>query len=745
MSQFTECTLAGAPLLADRPIHWSFAAGVQAVKGVFFLERSEAEKVLQTASPQLGKTTIGGDGVELVISSPGYPMLTVQRLFPLALVPSPHPDIMGVEVGDIRTWWPRIHIARSYNIPRKTADTRRLQQEGVPIEITEVVPTVSYAPWSLKGGVDPWDAESILDDVLKAIQTATPGGFSFRKLFGNIAGALPTQGIQIDEAAPDALLRILSLVPGATIYIDSHGDVVGFNRRSGFEEDLLRAAPDPIVGGHLSEKISFAHVRPKEVRVFFTREVELRLDEPPQTITADQVRFIEPVVPVPDVSLTVGAHVYCTGSWIHFRDAENAWAASEPPRPPTSSGAPGPIHPVTRGLLAAFPFHPTYEAMVYGGSPELASPVLSHRLRAVITHFRRTFRVDRRLLDRLSHIRANRVAILDPVTQTRAPAMVYTKWATRFTIRGLDYRDMKKTALASNESSFAGDTRIITGARAAPFKVSVTDEEQGIITIDPQLDYFTGKHAIVIMGEAVGPNGVDMPVGDPRESAPNGIGSMEQNIHLRYAGGSGLGVAGPGLYDRHEITVILTVIPGSPNDETRFHMEKVTPEEAAVALNVDAGVLADSTGPPWMIRVRPQLQTARFAWDESATTQIETMIGLTPTVNVDYRYLGGGAQNTGTVVPINQGKLKAIAKAAAASIYAALIDRVEGGRTLPLSPDIFPTGNLLQVDHVLSPSGEATTSVTLPPQLAPVDILAILPESIRRDIMGLIGARGEGF
>ena len=51
------------------------------------------------------------------------------------------------------------------------------------------------------------------------------------------------------------------------------------------------------------------------------------------------------------------------------------------------------------------------------------------RIGAIQQHFRRTYRIEKKVVDRLRSIKAIRFGTIDPVSGTRAPATAYQDWA----------------------------------------------------------------------------------------------------------------------------------------------------------------------------------------------------------------------------------------------------------------------------------------------------------------------------
>lgn len=685
----TLATLSGFPIIADQPVAWDIVSGVTESRGNFVFPNADADSIFQKHR--------GGVAAELFIDPDGFDSLRIKNLFVISTGPTSHEETTTVEVVDLRFWWSRIHISRAYNVPRKTGDRFRLQREGDRIEVAPIVDEIAYAKWSLRDGVSAWTAKEMLEDILDEMSDNTPGGFDYE--IGDVESLqLPTQDVVIDDDGGSALKRVLSLLPGASLYVDRDGVVQVFDARDGSEVEVLDAQAPAIVGGALYKTTDLSAIRPSAVQVLFTKEVETRFDAHEGETLVEDTRTLENVIPVPDVSIDIpGLGTVATGTYVNIEqyvDAINAEGLR-----------PGQTVAINLDLLRDTWFVPgLFQALIQLGQVQ-PDVVLARRISALRQHYRQTYRVADKFLDRISSIRPYRVAILDPVTNTRAPAVAYTDWTVFFTIRAaLTHKEGVR--LAESVEGYDAD---LSNATVAPVQVGVVDEQQGILRFNWVGDPF-GDVFLIAPGASTGAGALGAPPeADPRNLSGTGFLSQELKLTSDF-----------------DLATIVTCVYGSPNNNDRFHVETVTPDDASAALPGRPD-LGDAFGPVWTIRIGPEVETARFAWQDAEADAIDSGIGI--------------IEGALPIEPIDTERLRSVAVAAAAALYASFVDRGEGGARLPLSRDLTPSGNMLGVRHELSPTGEAATVVALPQELPGVDMMAVLPESVRRQVLGLVGSR----
>ena len=78
--------------------------------------------------------------------------------------------------------------------------------------------------------------------------------------------------------------------------------------------------------------------------------------------------------------------------------------------------------------------------------------------------------------------------------------------------------------------------------------------------------------------------------------------------------------------------------------------------------------------------------------------------------------------------------IKNLARAAAARVYAGLVDRMEGVMGTGLNGNIEPRGYIDMVSHEVGADGSVISRLGAPPDIRAPSIEAFLPEHIRRVI-----------
>jgi hypothetical protein len=143
------------------------------------------------------------------------------------------------------------------------------------------------------------------------------------------------------------------------------------------------------------------------------------------------------------------------------------------------------------------------------------------------------------------------------------------------------------------------------------------------------------------------------------------------------------------------------------------------------------------------------LDTARVMWLDSRSADIEAIFGIqngqasaTPlTPNLVGLVINGenGSLNTGA-------SLVNLARAQAASFYAALVDHYEGNPTGGMNGNIHLNGMTTEIRHTLQPNGMTTTALTMPSTAErmsrQVDIKRWLNATDRAAILKLVQAQG---
>lgn len=688
-----SATLADLPLLAEPEVGWAFTPGVDPYVRRF---RVSAEVAKRLAS-LTGETA-------LKILVPGRPRLEVRRLSILAIYPTPNPALAEVEVSDRRIWWSRIHVVRAgYNVPRATAVTRRLVQEGVPVQVQQVSQGLGFAAWSLfprDRPTTPWTAQQVLEDVLGAVAGAWRIEGQFRRT-GRVTG------LAFDDSGPSALTRALSLLAGANLRLEPDGTAVVFDEHDRVGEAVLEKGV-PIRGQARAQRLDLARSRPSRVRVLFDRKVEVRFDAETEGGTvARGSRTLTNVAPVPDAELTLASgQVLGPGSWARIDDLFAAWPAPAYPKLPRLS------HRVVRDGWLSRTLLDLYSRPQ---GVKIVDPVWAQRISTVRRHYRQTYQPDLDWLDRTKAIETVRVGVLDTARQVRASSPVYADYGVLLSDLGIVRSAADgDAALAFNVYGYAAQ---LSGATiAAPADVSLLDPDQGILSFTYRLDA-TGLDAQIVPSALVDVDGgtSKLPTYDLRKAQKGrGEALLTQYCHLT---------------DAHHLSTILTLTPGAPNDERVCHVETVDAADVAAVLGTDVG---PCEGPVWTIRVGSNLLRATYEWNDTRSPgAVDAAWGLAPGATPEAPTLALGA-------PSNSGLVREVALAAVAALYSTLLDRVEGAHVTAWDPGIKPRGNAVQVEHRVPSRGGGVpkTFVTFPRFVRGIDVVSILPESVRQEILG---------
>lgn len=692
-------TLAGFPLKTTPEVGWSFTTGVQPHERVFRVSNAVAQKLAQlnsTVTLRIEPSVPSG-------AAPRAP-LVVQNLDILAIEPTDHTDFKFVRVADGRWRWARKFITRQYNVPRRTGDYKRLAQEGVPVQVQQVIAEVTYAKWSLfprDNPQNPWDARHMVEDLLDWV---TNGKWinTVRTKRGTVV-----VGARFFEDGATAITNALKFLPGTNVTLNEAGTAVIYDEIDGSEGRLLQRGP-VYRGPSLAALVDLKRQRPVRVNVLFDRELELRFDSEAETsLTAafqTESRIVENVAPIPDVSLTISGNALATGTWARFADLFGAW--------PQPAAGPKLSHLVVQNAWLWPGFLDTY-ARPPGAAQ--ADQGWTNRIAAVKSHYRQTYRITKRWADRIKALHPYRVAILDPVRGTRGKACVFTNYAVIPTTMG--WVQAASQGDSSAMWNVYGYSAFLSGAQqAAPAQITIEDPDQMIFRIEYKLDR-DGETAKILPSAVVGVDGTtsSLPSYDMRKG--------------QQGKGEGFQTAYGKLVTNHNLIVILTVEPGAPNDERICHSEQVGPSDVKNVLGVDVGAC---NGPEWTIHVSDRYLKARTEWVDTYANNgaIDDAFGLVG------RAPGTEPKPDKFFAPTNAREVRDVAIAAAAALYSTILDHGQGQHAIRFDGTIGPTGRATNVEHVLRPNGGTRTTITLPRIVHGIDILSLIPEELQRRILG---------
>lgn len=699
-----RAVIGGIAVSAIAPIRWRLTTGTQPYTTVVEVHESEAKQILN----RLGRSVdirVHGDG--------GF---TIKQVYVIAEAPSSAPFYKGIVLADARWKWNRTHVRRRYNHPRRTGNKH--MQEGGPAEITPITDDFTYAKWSLYNGTKKWTASRMLLDIADRVCSAFGGKFA---LVYQPPDELPIEDLFVNDPGDAALDVAMAKVPGCDVYVDYDGKAIFYNARDlAAAKKLLGDMTPAIQGSQIPALVTQRHLRPEAIEVLFDREVEIRFNSKAEgdgsTPTADandNQREMINVLPLPDLELVVGGHRCYRGQWVRIEDVIEAWSRDLPDDAP----------PITFENIRKFWFGGRFSTWAELGKLSPDGDFVM-RMAALAAHYRKTYQLPRKWMDRILSLRNYRVAVVDPVTGTRAPGLIQTNYCVQTNDRAKVAQKSADVFHWLNVEGYPTDDLVING-RPAPAVATILDEDLGVIHVefvrDP-LGLSAAIHPSQCENEA-GEKGT--PTFDLRRTSLRKFSPIRDG---KVKGSNG----GIRLSATHKLLVILTAAPGAPNNERQLHKIKVKPSEVAGML---PGAGADGTGPVWQVHVPASIYTARFMWDDSIAEKYTRLFGFNSDspddAGIDSEELGGEMFQ-------NEAECKKLAKAAAAAVYSRMADHIEGSLTVHVKDGIEPAGNVNAVEHSLDPDGLLTTTAIATPALKPKDLFAFLDDRTRAIILGTV-------
>jgi len=706
----TIAAIDGRPLLASSPIRWRFKEGVQPAEETFDMIPLDADALLSQARKPVTLKLESNDQI-----------LEIKNLWLMDVRAGDDPNIKRVRIADRRWFWKYGHTLRRYNVRRNVGFKRIISNSQQSLQ--QVVPEVWYARWSLKKSPNQrWEPSEVIDDLIKAAfkveqqYNGTAPGLTVSLEITNTNRKLTVENLVVDESSDAAVARGLSYVPEASLWINAEGDCLVFSKASGGEKRIFgNSLPETVGHGHV-ELVSNELQRPKEINVLFPREVEVRFDFLEGDTVSEDQRYAENVLPSPDFQN--GDIVQ--GTWITVDKALQIWGS-----PPGIGG-----NQLTHSFIqkAFIPFMDLWAALEITGNRNPNVDWVA-RIAALQNHYRRTYRINQRWMDRILSIRAYRIGVVDIISGSRGPAEAFSDYSILHTQRThfktFGQGDLK---YATNENGYprgpnspCGVASMDQNQKPAPAEVSILDHDQGIIHIDYKQD----------------PNRTyEMILPSHMNNIPHGnIKDLRSVSALWDSVTETQGV--PMLKAFHKIAVILTAVPGSPNNEDQLHKVTVKPRDIESMLPASMrNMLGNARGPAWNVRLGGALEGARALtrWLDSKCNEIDKIFGVggnNPSVdelvlNLDKAQLGGGRSGA---------SLNEIAKAVAARIYASFADHLEGTMAAHLTPNIGIDGWIEEATVEIGTNGTGFSRLHLPDKIEELNLLSLLDASTRAVIL----------
>ncbi len=738
-------TYAGVELSASSSISWKFITGT----------RPHMEKFTAYHRDWFGKLKPRmGQPNDLVITDARGVSLTISNLTLLHEVPSAKPKERSFILADLRWRWQYPLISRDYNVPKKTGD--RTAQVNVPFPGYVTTDNYDYKGFSLQGGENVWTSRAALEDVLHQLQRETTGfsytidSFPIVETTGE-GREFTLQNVTLRDQGDVALSRLLAYIPGATLWVDASGTVRIINGADlAATEEYFASLPNATWDGDFAVVVDRKAIRPSKVVVHYQREVEVLLefsdDYSGGTVASPSYSrpYIENVIQTVDDKTTVTEYdpilkrrITKTdlppGTWVEFR----AWLTAMNLKDTPSSD------PWTFDTLKMHWMNTALDGVLGGGELDNEENAnISMRIQAIKQHFRQTFRINRRMMDRVRDLQNVSASLIDPYTGARAPSRVWgqatimaSAKGERMTARKNEdkayvYRVVDYYAPTQNE--FANNT---IQAPHGPHRVTVLDRDLGIFRLDGVLSPY-GTESMML------PCLLDDEMG--QHSSP------QRNLALQDTKPMGTGVkieSGSNsvfLADTLSYRVLLTMIPGAPNNKKVFHKVEITASDVESFTEGDWRI-GSGQGPTLEVFVAPTEATARFAWqtDSEASATVGALLGI----DGDDPISGGidGEELPGYVLINAQRELFSHSRAVATEIYSAFADSIQG-RVATVLPEngLQIIGNMsgVTVQAAAAPSGKISAMHDFAGTQRPISRLALMSEGARQVVLGIVRFSG---
>jgi len=736
---------AGVELAASSSLAWRFTTGTRPHTATFSVYHLDWTRKLQG---QLGRSG------NLVITDARGTNLTIKNLTLLHEVPSAAPNLRSFVLADRRWRWQYPLIARDYNVPKKTGD--RTAQINVPFPGFVTTDEYDYKGYSLEEGTKVWTARNALEDVLQQLQKegdSFPYAVDSFPIVESSGGErdFTLQNVILRDQGDVALARLLAYIPGATVWVDASGTVRVINGADlSAAETYFRNLPGATWDGERAVIVDRKAIRPGKVVVHYQREVEVLFeygDNFSSTTVADQNParpYLENVIQTVDDSTTVTEYDPMVkrrvvksnlppGTWVNFK----AWlAAMDGDRPPNSD-------PWTFDTIKMHWLHGDLDgALGAGGKDYDDSANVSMRIQAIKQHFRQSFRVNRRLMDRTRDLKNVSASLIDPYTGTRAPSRVWGQATVIPSKKGERMSRRKEVSeaylyrvvdyYAPTQGAFSGHT---IQAPHGPTRVNLVDRDLGVFRLDWIVSPYGTDQSFVpcLLVDETGSHSAPRRDLEQQDDKPMGAGVKVES-----------GTNGIFLSDRMSYRVLMTLIPGAPNNKRAFHRVEITAADVEAFTDGDWRI-GSGSGPDLEVFVAPSEATARFAWqeDSAAAATIGNLLGIDSDDPIE-----SGIEGTdlpGYILTNEQRELHSHARAVASELYASFADSLQG-RVATVLPDegLQIVGNMsgATVQAAAAPSGKVSVMHEFPGVQKPISRLALMSESARQVVLGIVRFSG---
>jgi hypothetical protein len=699
---------------------------------VFSMRRVDAKYLIDNAK----------NGPVTLEISHGSRSVKIENLYVLHAAPQDNPHVAKVVVADRRCWWGHRIIYRDYNIRRNDGVIRFVDQ-AAPQETAITTPIVRYWPWSLFFVVNDifktWKVSEMFRDVLEDVLTLEKErfGVSLATEYFVDGGKDKTDEVDIEnlsipgDGGEAALERLKSMSPAVGIRLRPNGTAVVFRKDIGNNnvEEATFGMGRPIDGGGVLIDVSNAMLRPQKIRVRFEREVEIRLDstEEPQnngqTVALPDLdrRGMINVGQVTDPFLLLTGDKYPQGTWMDIHKLIELF--------PSRADKVLTERSVRESLV---PFGPDLWQLLMITSMINPNVEWGTRISMLQNCYRRTFQVHWKYLSRIRSLRAYRINTVNQSTGARAPATVYSDYATVPSMRGAAINVRFDTAAEAAEggeavgvadtvafTNFPGWAALIKDAKPAPAFVRILDADNGILLIDYQISIMGMDMSV--LPSLVTPNptlDIRYPDTSPHMLTTDSVTEDNDGAH-------------PALSDSYRLSVVMSAVPASPNNNQKLHLVEITPEMVEQKYNVKLG---DCDGPPMDIFIGPNVNTAKIAWQDDRSADIDACFGIGMRAMPNLKGLIINEARSDAEVGAS---IQGTALGVAAQVYMTFIDRPMGQQDGLLTSTQEADGWKDKVTHSLASNGKLRTSISFPTRVPRLNISEYLDSNLRRAILKL--------
>lgn len=638
------------------------------------------------AEPSIAEFVVNYHLAEKLLGEPAGPIALVINDITwqgLHLLPAEEvsDDLVRLRVGDRRVLWRERWVTFVANLRRKAPD-ERLSTEGTR-ERTNLPDTDRFFDWTLKERSAPYTAI----EVVRALLDLVEGAGSWTDEIKSPEPEVHVQDVVYAGYASEVLAAacaaaLVSIAPDRT------GKIRLFRLDDGSEERALEGIdhqarnPDGSLG-HVFRQDNW-RARGTAVRVLFRPRLELRGDYDAESGATheDGDLYLDNVWANTDDALVADGKTWCQGE-VHTADEFfGAWETD------------------ARDILSgeAYPSHETVQTFWFGGLMFInwagmgipgAHPdvVWAARVQAIVESYRQEFRFPKWWADRMLDLRAERLAVVDGFG-VRSPSPVYANYAMISMAEAAAARgdEAEDHPAFWNVDSWDDD---LANATKAPASLSVVNQEQAIIKAS-----FGVKGGF---GVLVVPSAVEAEDGKTLSSHAGTEGIIEDLI----------------LSDDHRFATVVCAVPAIPD---RF-FEVTVPYAGISHPALPGGVKTNGR----TVDVFCDLEEALFAWVDSDADKIKAVFDESQ------------GSPLGSMTPINNEALLALADAAATHYYLSLRDILVGQLQLPGHQSIEPTGRIQQIRTMVSEKG-VMTLVDLSEDSPAPDISDLLPRAFQRSL-----------